>query len=153
MPSFRGRLTAGFTTVTSVTWLLLTMLPSTRAERTWRVSRATSHSRSIASPTAGWSHSVALGRRSPKSMCFVDETTVIVGNYWGELIKFDLETERVTRRTVAFNGISSVCMQGRDIIASSYDGALYLVDPADLSVVGTLRAMIQRVSVPELVHV
>ena len=84
------------------------------------------------------SHSVSLGRRSPKSMCFVDERTVIVGNYWGELIKFDLETERVTRRTVACNGISSVCTQGRNIVASSYDGALYLVDPADLSVVRTL---------------
>ena len=66
-------------------------------------------------------------------MCFVDERTVIVGNYWGELIKFDLETERVTRRTIARNGISSVCTQGSDIVASSYDGALYLVDPADLS--------------------
>ena len=65
-------------------------------------------------------------------MCFVDEHTVIVGNYWGELIKFDLETERVSRRTIARNGISSVCTQGRNIVASSYDGALYLVDPADL---------------------
>ena len=46
-------------------------------------------------------HSVSLGRRSPKSMCFLDERTVIVGNYWGELIKFDLETERVSRRTIA----------------------------------------------------
>jgi len=98
------------------------------------------------------SHSVSLGRRSPKSMCFLDERTVIVGNYWGELIKFDLETERVTRRTVACNGISSVCTQGRDIIASSYDGALYLVDPANLDVLQTLRAMVQRVMVPELVH-
>ena len=97
-------------------------------------------------------HSVSLGRRSPKSMCFVDERTVIVGNYWGELIKFDLETERVARRTVACNGISSVCTQGRDVIASSYDGALYLVDPADLSVIRTLRAMVQHVKEPELVH-
>jgi WD40 repeat protein len=98
------------------------------------------------------SHSVSLGRRSPKSMCFLDENTVIVGNYWGEVIKFDLQTERVTRRTVARNGISSVCTQGRDIVASSYDGALYLVDPTDLSVVRTLRAMVQRVMEPERVH-
>jgi WD40 repeat protein len=97
-------------------------------------------------------HSVSLGRRSPKSMCFSDDHTVIVGNYWGELIKFDLETERVTRRTIAANGISSVCTQGRDVVASSYDGALYLVDPSDLSVVRTLRAMVQRVAAPELVH-
>jgi hypothetical protein len=97
-------------------------------------------------------HSVSLGRRSPKSMCFLDERTVIVGNYWGELIEFDIETERISRRTIARNGISSVCTQGRDVIASSYDGALYLVDPSDLSVVQTLRAMVQRVVEPELVH-
>jgi WD40 repeat protein len=97
-------------------------------------------------------HSVSLGRRSPKSMCFPDERTVVVGNYWGEVIKFDLETEKVTRRTVARNGLSSVCSQGSDIIASSYDGALYLVDPADLAVVRTLRAMVQRVPELELAH-
>jgi toxoflavin biosynthesis protein ToxC len=98
------------------------------------------------------SHSVSLGRRSPKSMCFLNSHTVIVGNYWGELIKYDLETERVTRRTIARNGISSVCTQGRDIVASSYDGALYLVDPEDLRTLRTLRAMVQRVIEPELVH-
>lgn len=97
-------------------------------------------------------HSVSLGRRSPKSMCFLDEHTVIVGNYWGELIKFDLDTERVSRRTIARNGISSVCTQGRHVIASSYDGALYLVEPADLGVVQTLRAMVQRVAEMEQVH-
>jgi toxoflavin biosynthesis protein ToxC len=97
-------------------------------------------------------HSVSLGRRSPKSMTFADERTVIVGNYWGELIKFELETERVTRRTIACNGISSVCTQGSDIVASSYDGALYLVDPGDLSVVRALRAMVQRVAEPELAY-
>jgi WD40 repeat protein len=97
-------------------------------------------------------HSVSLGRRSPKSMCFLDERTVIVGNYWGELIKFDLETERVSRRTIARNGISSVCTQGKNVIASSYDGALYLVEPAELGVVQTLRAMVQRIDVAEPVH-
>jgi WD40 repeat protein len=97
-------------------------------------------------------HSVSLGRRSPKSMCFVDGRTIIVGDYWGALIKFDLETEKVTRRTVAQNGLSSVCPRGTDVIASSYDGALYLVDPADLEVKGTLRAMVQRVAERELAH-
>jgi WD40 repeat protein len=97
-------------------------------------------------------HSVSLGRRSPKSMCFLDERTVIVGDYWGALIKFDLETEKVTRRTVARNGISSVCSQGNDVVASSYDGALYLVDPVGLGVVRVLRAMVQRVPVKELNH-
>ena len=30
-------------------------------------------------------HSVSLGRRSPKGVCFLDPTTVIVTNYWGAL--------------------------------------------------------------------
>jgi WD40 repeat protein len=95
--------------------------------------------------------SISLGRRSPKSMCFLDERTVIVGNYWGELIKVELPSEHVSRRTVARNGLSSVCRQGRDVITSSYDGALYLVDPKDLRVVNCLRAMTQRVA--ETAHV
>jgi WD40 repeat protein len=96
-------------------------------------------------------HSVSLGKRSPKSMCFLDENTVVVGNYWGELIKFEIDGERVTRRQIARNGISAVCRQGGDLVACSYDGALYLVDANSLEVVNTLRSMTQRV--PEFAHV
>ena len=31
-----------------------------------------------------------LGRRSPKGLCFVDRDTVVVSNYWGELLRVDL---------------------------------------------------------------
>lgn len=89
-------------------------------------------------------HSVCLGRRSPKSVCFWNEETVLIGNYWGELVKVHLPTEKVSRQQIARNGISSVAKQGDHVVAVSYDGAAYLVSPADLSVLQTLRAMTQR---------
>lgn len=89
-------------------------------------------------------HSVALGRRSLKSVCFWDETTVLVGDYWGGLVRVDLTSERSVHRTVARNGISGLARSGGRLVASSYDGAAYLVDPRELTVVGTLRLMEQR---------
>jgi WD40 repeat protein len=91
------------------------------------------------------SHSISLGRRSPKGVCFVDEATVVVTTYWGELLKVTLPDRRVHRRQVARNGISSVARIGRHLAASSYDGAVYLVRPEDLAVEQTLQAMTQRV--------
>jgi WD40 repeat protein len=93
-------------------------------------------------------HSIELGRRSPKSICFWDADTVIVGDYWGALIKADLSTGRVTRRTIAANGISSLSRSGDGLIASSYDGGIYLVSVADLSMRNVYRAMTQRVGGP-----
>jgi WD40 repeat protein len=90
-------------------------------------------------------HSVSLGRRSPKAVCFFDERTVVVTNYWGELIRVELPEERVLRRQVAGNGISSAVRMGRHIVVTSYDGSVYLVRPADLVVVNALEAMRQRV--------
>ena len=92
-------------------------------------------------------HSVALGRRSPKGLCFFDVRTVIVSNYWGELIKVTLDDGKVARRTIAANGISSVSRSGDNVVATSYDGAIYLVRVDDLAVVQTLREMTQRASV------
>jgi WD40 repeat protein len=89
-------------------------------------------------------HSVCLGRRSPKAVCFIDEHAVVVANYWGELIKVTLPGEAVARRTIARNGISSVVRRGAFLVATSYDGGVYLVRPDDLSVVNCLRAMTQR---------
>ncbi len=86
---------AGCTTVTWATWRSWTMWPSTRAVH-YLASVSRDFTLKVYRLADGrMRHSVSLGRRSPKSMCFVDEHTVIVGNYWGELIKFDLETERV----------------------------------------------------------
>lgn len=88
--------------------------------------------------------SVLLGRRSPKSLNFFAPDAVVVGDYWGALIKVDLKTGGVSRRAVARNGISSLARSGPHLVAASYDGAAYLVRPEDLSVVRTLRAMTQR---------
>lgn len=89
-------------------------------------------------------HSVSLGRRSPKAICFFDPATVVVTNYWGELLKVTLPDERVYCRSIARNGISSIARSGEHVIVTSYDGAVYLVRPADLAVIGSLRAMTQR---------
>jgi hypothetical protein len=90
-------------------------------------------------------HSVLLGRRSPKGICFYDEKTVVVANYWGELIKVTLEDHKVVRRQIGRNGLSSVNRCGENLVATCYDGATYLVRAGDLSIVQTLRAMTQRV--------
>jgi WD40 repeat protein len=90
-------------------------------------------------------HSVDLGRRSPKSLCFWDAETVIVADYWGGLIRVDLGSGRLIRNTIARNGISSVSRTNAGLIASSYDGGIYLVSPDDLSVRNTYRAMVQRI--------
>jgi toxoflavin biosynthesis protein ToxC len=90
-------------------------------------------------------HTVNLGHRSPKGILFYGEHTVIIANYWGELLKLDLPGEHVTRRQIAENGISSVVRSGDNVVATSYDGTVYLVNPDDLHVVSTLKAMQQRV--------
>ena len=93
-------------------------------------------------------HSIHLGRRSPKALIFLTEHIVVVTNYWGELIKVDLRDESVTRATIAKNGISAIARHGENLIAASYDGAIYLVNPNDLSVINSLRSMIQQVEAP-----
>jgi WD40 repeat protein len=89
-------------------------------------------------------HSVALGSRSLKSVCFFAEDAVLVGDYWGSLIRVELPDRRVSRRWIAANGISSLGRCGEHAAATSYDGVVYLIDPRDLSVVQSLRAMQQR---------
>lgn len=90
-------------------------------------------------------HSVSLGRRSPKAVCFFDEHTIVVTNYWGELLRVSLPEERVLCRPIARNGISSAARSGDHVVVTSYDGSVYLVHPGDLSVTNILQAMRQRV--------
>lgn len=88
-----------------------------------------------------------LGRRSPKGLCFLDRDTVVVSNYWGELLRIDLPSRTILRRAIAANGISAVARadaEGTHLLASSYDGACYRVRSDTFEVVGTLRAMQQR---------
>jgi WD40 repeat protein len=96
-------------------------------------------------------HAIRIGRRSPKSICFVDEATVVIGDYWGDLIHVDLATSQVSRTQIAENGISSIARSGEYLVATSYDGGIYLVEPSTLKVINTLRAMTQRVR-PTFAH-
>jgi WD40 repeat protein len=96
-------------------------------------------------------HSVSLGRRSPKGICFYDADTVIVTNYWGELIRITLSTEESLTKQIARNGISAIDRCGENVVAVSYCGAAILVNPADLTTINTLRAMTQRVDETEYV--
>ncbi|HWZ46246.1 MAG TPA: hypothetical protein VNW97_22425, partial [Candidatus Saccharimonadales bacterium] len=92
-------------------------------------------------------HAIRLGRRSPKSVCFLDEKTVVVGDYWGALIRIDLEHEKVSRIQIARNGISSLSRSGDALVATSYDGSIYLLRASDLEVINTLVGMTQRLQV------
>lgn len=88
-------------------------------------------------------HSIPIGSKSLKSVCFWDESRVIIGDYWGGLIVVDLDTETYRRRSVADNGISAVSRSGDHLVVCSYDGTVHLVDP-DLEILRTLRAMHQH---------
>ena len=71
--------------------------------------------------------------------------TVVIGDYWGDLIRVDLPTSQISRAQIAENGISSIARSGEYLVATSYDGGIYLVEPSSLKVLNTLRAMTQRV--------
>ncbi|MBD3919064.1 hypothetical protein H8B09_09885 [Paenibacillus sp. PR3] len=90
-------------------------------------------------------HSISLGRRSLKSVCFVDDNTIVVGDYWGHMMCVDLASGAVKRSKIAANGISTVARYGQHVLAASYDGALYVVAPMKLEVVHVYREMQQRV--------
>ena len=97
-------------------------------------------------------HSFALGRRSPKGVCFLDPETVIVTNYWGSLLRIDLPSGTVLTRPIAANGISAIARCGSELAAISYDGVAYLVSPRDLQVKNTLRSMQQRLEPSRLIR-
>jgi toxoflavin biosynthesis protein ToxC len=90
----------------------------------------------------------SLGRKSPKGVCFFDDNTVIVTNYWGALFRFDIAAGEMIHAQIAENGISAAVRCGKFVAATSYDGAVYLVDPQNLVVVNSLRAMRQRLCAP-----
>lgn len=85
-----------------------------------------------------------LGKKSPKSVNFWDKNTVIVGNYWGWLLRFNLEDGTMTRARIASNGISAMTRVGDYLAAASYDGTVYLVNANTLEVVNHLTLMVQR---------
>lgn len=88
--------------------------------------------------------SFPLGRRSLKSVCFVSDQLVLVGDYWGSLIRVALDSGAVTSLVVARNGISSLTRCSDLVVAASYDGRLHAVRPETFDVVLRLGAMRQR---------
>ena len=96
-------------------------------------------------------HSFEIGRRSPKGVCFLDPQTVIITNYWGALLRVDLQTQKILTKQIAENGISAVARSGNYLVAVSYDGVAYLVRPHDLAVENTLRSMKQRLQPSQLI--
>lgn len=94
--------------------------------------------------TGRLAHSFTLGRRSLKSVCFVSDQFVLVGDYWGSLIRVALDSGAVTKRTIARNGISSLTRCSDFVVAASYDGRMYVVRPETLDVIVQLGAMRQR---------
>ena len=89
-------------------------------------------------------HSIPIGHRSPKSVCFWDESTVLVGDYWGAIIRIDLTSGKRQKAQIGKNGFSSLSRTKAGVLASSYDGGIYLIEPAQLSVSNVFRAMTQR---------
>ncbi|NJM90778.1 MAG: hypothetical protein HC863_00325 [Myxococcales bacterium] len=88
--------------------------------------------------------SFSLGSRSLKSVCLMSSRVAIVGDYWGFLIRVDLETGAVRRKSIARNGISSLSRCGDLLVAASYDGGLYGVHPDTLEITQQLIAGEQR---------
>jgi len=86
-----------------------------------------------------------LSRRSPKAVAFATLRVVIVGDYWGYLLRVPLCGGKRREARIAENGISSLMRRDDGLlVASSYEGALFLIDPETLDVMGELRAMTQR---------
>lgn len=92
--------------------------------------------------------SIHLGRRSPKSLCFISPDVVIVTNYWGELLRVCLKSGSIIRKTIAKNGISSIIKHGDYYAASSYDGGVYLVEEQELNIINSIHSMTQQVETP-----
>jgi WD40 repeat protein len=90
--------------------------------------------------------SFSLGRRSLKSVCFVSEDLIFVGDYWGGLIRVDLKTGEVQKEKIAENGISSLASCGPLLLATSYDGSVSAIDPKQQRVAHRIEAMQQNLS-------
>ena len=88
--------------------------------------------------------SFALGRRSLKSVCFATDETVLVGDYWGTLIRVNLQSGEVQREHIAGNGLSSLARCGSLVLATSYEGSVSAVRPSTPGVAHRIEAMKQR---------
>ena len=90
-------------------------------------------------------YSYNLGKKSLKSVCFFNDSTLIIGDYWGNLIKIDLLKGSISRNKLASNGISSISRGVDYVVAVSYDGSVNIINPIDLTIEKRTIAMKQRV--------
>lgn len=87
---------------------------------------------------------IPVGHHSPKSVCFFDADTIIIGTYWGQLISVNPSSRKTRKRQVAPNGISALAKCGESVAAASYSGTVYLVCPGDLATENLIETMSQR---------
>ncbi len=94
-------------------------------------------------------HIHLFGRRSLKSVCFFGSNLVVVGDYWGAVHSVELDSGKHRHKPLARNGISALARCGDEILATSYAGATFLVDPVTLDERKRFVAMDQRVDAAE----
>lgn len=76
-------------------------------------------------------------------MKFIDEKNLVVGDYWGNLVKVDHISGLSKKKSIAQNGISSIDVSNGHIAASSYDGSIYILD-TELNLTNRIKAMEQK---------
>lgn len=91
-------------------------------------------------------NTIGLPQRSPKSVYFADEDTIVIGDYWGYLVVVRLPEGTVYDTRIAGNGISAIDGDGGVMIATSYDGTLHRVGRDGAEVGTPLRLAEQRVA-------
>ncbi|GGJ25257.1 WD40 repeat domain-containing protein [Paenibacillus hunanensis] len=91
-------------------------------------------------------HSIYLGRKSLKSVCFFSDSIVVVGDYWGNVILVDLKNNNISKQMIAKNGISSInSLNDNEVLLTSYDGSIYTLNVLQFKLSKTYTEMTQRV--------
>lgn len=92
-------------------------------------------------------NSFDTGNHSLKCVVFWDDDTVIAGDYWGTCIKVTLSDGKIVRKQIAENGISAMSHCMNFLVAVSYDGCVYVINPDALTVTRSIELMKQRLDV------
>jgi len=88
---------------------------------------------------------ITLPAKSPKSVCYFDEKTILIGNYWGQIGKLSLPDETLSWHQLASNGISSLTSDQHRVYAASYDGSIRSIDPHSMHQVALCELMQQKI--------
>ena len=96
-----------------------------------------------------------LGPNGDASSGEVEDLRLVIGHnpFQNPIMRHDVnDSGSITPRDIAENGISSIARCGEYLVAVSYDGVAYLVQPDDLSVKNCLRGMVQRLQPSGLIR-